>query len=85
MQLSVECLYSSPKYSCYQILHNLLTLIYCSIKLLNSFNLYNILFLKLLITTLKRMFYSFRASEPDDLVEMQQKEWDPLLSWFNKR
>lgn len=28
---------------------------------------------------------SFRATEPDDLVAMQQKEWDPVIKWFNER
>ena len=29
--------------------------------------------------------YSFRATEPDDLIAMQQKEWDPVIKWFNER
>lgn len=28
---------------------------------------------------------SFRATEPDDLIAMQQKEWDPVIKWFNER
>jgi ATP synthase F1 complex assembly factor 2 len=27
----------------------------------------------------------YRATEPDELVEMQRKEWDPMLAWFNQR
>lgn len=26
-----------------------------------------------------------RVSEPDELVAMQQEEWDPVIHWFNKR
>ena len=28
---------------------------------------------------------SFRATEPDDLVALQSKEWDPIVDWFNER
>ena len=28
---------------------------------------------------------SFRAPEPEDLVSLQTSEWDPVVSWFNKR
>jgi len=27
----------------------------------------------------------FRATEPDDLVALQSKEWDPIISWFNTK
>ncbi|XP_064406680.1 ATP synthase mitochondrial F1 complex assembly factor 2-like isoform X2 [Halichondria panicea] len=26
-----------------------------------------------------------RSSQPDTLVAMQEKEWDPVINWFNKR
>ncbi len=29
--------------------------------------------------------FSFRATEPEDLIAMQQKEWDPIIKWFNER
>ncbi|KAK3738736.1 hypothetical protein QZH41_018094 [Actinostola sp. cb2023] len=27
----------------------------------------------------------FPASEPDDLVNLQRKEWNPIIDWFNQR
>lgn len=27
----------------------------------------------------------FQSSEDDDLYRLQQKEWDPIIDWFNKR
>ena len=32
-----------------------------------------------------RLSCSFRATEPDDLVALQSKEWDPIVEWFNER
>ena len=29
--------------------------------------------------------FSFRATEPEDLIAMQQEEWDPIIKWFNER
>ncbi len=29
--------------------------------------------------------YSYRVTEPDDLVALQDQEWGPLVEWFNKR
>jgi len=28
---------------------------------------------------------SFYADEPEELVNLQEKEWQPILQWFNKR
>ena len=30
-------------------------------------------------------FYSYRATDPDDLVMLQTREWDPVIKWFNSR
>ena len=29
--------------------------------------------------------YRFRQEEPEDLVAMQKREWDPVVNWFNHR
>ena len=29
--------------------------------------------------------YRFRQEEPEDLVAMQIREWDPVVNWFNHR
>ena len=29
--------------------------------------------------------FSFLADTPDDLIELQTREWGPLLKWFNER
>lgn len=28
---------------------------------------------------------SYHASEPEELAELQKKEWSPLIKWFNSR
>ena len=43
------------------------------------------LLLMLFIARIAGTTLSFRASEPAELVTLQQKHWDPVLSWFNDR
>ena len=31
------------------------------------------------------IFYSFYADEPEELVNLQKKEWQPLIDWFDKK
>lgn len=28
---------------------------------------------------------SFYADEPEELANLQEKEWQPILQWFNKK
>ena len=29
--------------------------------------------------------HSFYAEEPEELVDLQKKEWTPIMEWFNKK
>ena len=29
--------------------------------------------------------YSFRSDSDESLVELQTREWDPVIDWFNQR
>ena len=37
------------------------------------------------VNTVVLVFYSYRASEPPELVDLQNKEWDPLVDWLEER
>ena len=45
----------------------------------------HVLSLMLFIVRTARYTLSFRASEPEELVTLQRKHWEPVLSWFNDR
>ena len=48
------------------------------------FNLNNICILYI-NACIKSFFFSFRLTEPEELFEHQQKEWDPVVKWIEER